>query len=209
MKMTNRWNRFNYRLWAPIYDATVGHFFSPGRKRAMGYAAPKPGERVLLVGIGTGSDLELLPEGVEAVGIDLSPEMLRRCQSRLPLPGREVILIEGDVRKLLTEEAAFEVVLFNLILSVIPDAQACLIENLRALKHGGRAVVFDQFIPFSGNISPARKFLNAFSTLFGTDITRKFEEINAASGWEVIYDEKSLLKGMYRIILLKKMDPTP
>lgn len=27
MKMINRWNRFFYRLWAPVYDATVGHFF--------------------------------------------------------------------------------------------------------------------------------------------------------------------------------------
>ncbi len=31
MKMTNRWNRIIYRLWAPVYDATVGRFFLPGR----------------------------------------------------------------------------------------------------------------------------------------------------------------------------------
>lgn len=35
MKMTNRWNRFIYRLWPPVYDMTVGHFFLPGRVRAL------------------------------------------------------------------------------------------------------------------------------------------------------------------------------
>ena len=35
MKMTNRWNRFIYRLWAPVYAATVNHMFMPGRRRAM------------------------------------------------------------------------------------------------------------------------------------------------------------------------------
>jgi len=35
VKMTNRWNQFIYRLWAPIYDVALGHFFMPGRKRAL------------------------------------------------------------------------------------------------------------------------------------------------------------------------------
>jgi phosphatidylethanolamine/phosphatidyl-N-methylethanolamine N-methyltransferase len=206
MKMTNRWNQFIYRIWAPVYDTLMGRFFYPGRKRAMESLGLKPGERVLLVGVGTGADLVLLPDGVEAVGIDLSPEMLARCQSRLPLLGRQVTLIQGDAQKLIAEESAFDAVIFNLILSVIPDPFACLRENLRSLKPSGRAVVFDKFIPYGGTISPGRRLLNGFSTLFGTDITRKFEEINAASGWEVVRDEPSLLNGMYRVIMLKKME---
>ncbi len=77
---------------------------------------------------------------------------------------------------------------------------------LRALKPGGRAVVFDKFLPFGGKITPGRRLLNVFSTLIGTDITRKFEEINANTGWEVIQDEPSRFNGMYRVILLKKID---
>ena len=204
MKMTNRWNRFIYRLWAPVYDIAMGRLFYPGRKRAMEYLGLKPGERVLLVGVGTGADLELLPEGVKAVGIDLSPEMLMRSRARLPLPGRDVTLIKGDAQQLLTEETAFDAVIFNLILSVIPDAVACLRENLRALKPDGRAVIFDKFLSYGGKVTPRRRFVNIFSTLIGTDITRKFEEINATTGWEVIRDEPSLLNGMYRVILLNK-----
>jgi ubiquinone/menaquinone biosynthesis C-methylase UbiE len=89
MKMTNRWNKFIYRLWAPIYDSTVGQLFLPGRKRALELLDLKAGERVLLLGCGTGADLPLLPEGIEAIGVDISPGMLAKARSRLPLPGAE------------------------------------------------------------------------------------------------------------------------
>jgi phosphatidylethanolamine/phosphatidyl-N-methylethanolamine N-methyltransferase len=204
--MTNRRNRFIYRLWAPVYDATVGRFFLPGRRRALAALDLQLGERLLLVGIGTGADLPLLPEGVKAVGVDISPEMLARTRCKLPLPGREVTLLQGDAQQLLVPEAAFDAAAFHLILSVIPDGAACLRENLRALKPGGRAVVFDKFLPFNAQITPGRQLLNALSTIIGTDITRKFDEINAGSGWEVVHDEPSLLRGMYRVIRLQKMD---
>lgn len=69
MRLTNRWNRFVYRLWSPIYDGLFDRFFAaPGRRRAMQVLALQPGERVLLVGVGTGADLPLLPAGIRAVG---------------------------------------------------------------------------------------------------------------------------------------------
>ena len=34
MRLTNRWNRFVYRLWSPIYDGLFDRFFAaPGRRR--------------------------------------------------------------------------------------------------------------------------------------------------------------------------------
>ena len=35
-------------------------------------------------------------------------------------------LIQGDAQEMLAEESAFDAVIFNLILSVIPDPVACL-----------------------------------------------------------------------------------
>lgn len=204
MKMTNRWNRFIYRLWAPVYDATVGRFFLPGRRRAIQVLDLQPGERLLLVGVGTGADLPLLPEGVEAVGVDLSPEMLARARSRLPLPGRAVTLLQGDAQKLLVDESAFDAAAFHLILSVIPDGAACLRENLRALRPGGRAVVFDKFLPDEGRPSFSRRLLNFFSTLLGTDITRRFGDLAAGAPCRVLSNEPSLAGGMYRVILLER-----
>jgi phosphatidylethanolamine/phosphatidyl-N-methylethanolamine N-methyltransferase len=206
MKMTNRWNRIIYRLWAPIYDAVMEGLFRPGRRRAMEILALRPGERVLLVGVGTGSDLLLLPPGVRAVGIDLSPEMLGRARAKLPLVGRDVDLIQGDAQQLLVEESSYDAVIFNLILSVIPDGSVCLHENLRALNRNGRAVVFDKFLPENGKLTFGRRLINVFSTLLGTDITRRFSDLIFKTGWKVITNEASILRGMYRVILLRRME---
>jgi ubiquinone/menaquinone biosynthesis C-methylase UbiE len=204
MKMTNRWNQFIYRLWAPIYDTTVGRLFLPGRKRAMTLLNLQPGERVLLVGCGTGADLPLLPQGVRAVGVDLSSDMLAKAHQKLPLPGLEVTLLRGDAQQLLVEPAAFDAVIFNLILSVIPDGVGCLRENLRALKPDGRAVVFDKFLPDDGQLTLGRRLLNLGSTLFGTDITRRFGDLADGAGIRVEQDEPSLLHGAYRVKLFTR-----
>ena len=204
MKMTNRWNQFIYRLWAPIYDATVGHFFLPGRKRAIELLNLQPGERVLLVGVGTGADLPLLPQGVQAIGVDISPDMLARARQKLPLPGRAVTLIQGDAHALPVAEKCYDAVILNLILSVVPDGHACLKYSLQALKPGGRVVVFDKFMPDKNKLSLGRKVVNWFSTLFGTDITRRFSDIRAGCPCKIIQDEPGLLRGTYRVLLLGK-----
>ena len=114
MKMSNRWNRFIYRLWAPIYDSTVDRLFLSGRTRAMELLDLQRGETVLLVGVGTGADLPLLPAGVDATGIDLSPEMLAKARLKLDQCPATVKLIQGDAQSLLVDEASFDVVILNL-----------------------------------------------------------------------------------------------
>ena len=205
MTMTNRWNQFIYRLWAPVYDATVNQIFVSGRKRALEVLALKPGEKVLLVGVGTGADIPLLSEGVEATGIDLSPEMLAKARLKLDQCAASVTLIEGDAQTLLVDEASFDAVILNLILSVIPDGNACLTSALRALKSGGRAVVFDKFLPEGRNPSIVRKFFNLFSTLLGTDINRRLSDLMRDCPCEVTHDEPSIAGGMYRVVMLKKI----
>jgi phosphatidylethanolamine/phosphatidyl-N-methylethanolamine N-methyltransferase len=205
MKLTNRWNQFIYRLWAPIYDSTVNHVFMPGRKRALELVALRSGERVLIVGVGTGADFPLLPQGVDATGIDLSPDMLVKARLKLDRYPVSVKLIQGDAQTLLVDEAAFDAVILNLILTVIPDGNACLRSALRALKPAGRAVIFDKFLPEGKAVSPVRKFFNFFSTILGTDINRRLSDLTKDCPCVITHDEPSIWGGMYRVILLKKL----
>lgn len=205
MKLTNRWNRFIYRLWSPVYDGLFDRFFAaPGRRRAMAVLDLKPGERVLVVGIGTGADLPLLPEGVQAVGVDLSPEMLARARAKLPLAGRDITLLQADAQLLPVRQAAFDAAVLNLILSVVPNGARCWQETLRALHPGGRVIIFDKFLPDHGQLTPGRRLLNLITMLFGTDITRRLGEMVAGSEHVMTRDEPSLLSGTYRIIEITK-----
>ncbi len=205
MRMTNHWNQFIYRLWAPIYDPTVNQIFMQGRRRAMQILDLKSGERVLIPGIGTGADLPLLPAGVEVTGIDLTPEMLAKARLKLDRCAASVKLIEGDAQALLVEPLSFDAVILNLILSVIPDGNACLQSALRALKPDGRVVIFDKFLPDGESVSFGRRFMNFFSTRFGTDINRRLCDLMKDCPCVVTHDEPSILGGMYRVILLKKV----
>lgn len=205
MKLTNRRNRLIYRLWSPVYDRLFDRFFAaPGRRRAMQVLDLRPGERVLLVGVGTGADLPFLPPGACAAGVDLSPEMLARARAKLPLLGREVTLIQGDAQSLPVDLEGFDAAVLHLVLSVVPDGAACFREALRTLRPGGRAVIFDKFAPDGGRVTLGRRLVNGVTTLFGTDVTRRFGDIVAAGRCTVVHDEPSLLRGAYRVILVRK-----
>jgi len=100
MPLTNRWNQFIYRLWAPVYDRAFTRLFAAGRRQAIGALAAQPGDRLLLSGIGTGADLPLLPAGLQVVGLDLSPAMLARARARRDRVNGDVLLIQGDAQAL-------------------------------------------------------------------------------------------------------------
>ncbi len=219
MKLTNNWNKFIYRLWSPLYDPLFDRFLvSAARKKSMETLGLRRGERVLIPGVGTGVDFPLLPEGVRVLGIDLSPDMLKQARRKLPLPGREIELREGDVQIRQAEPGSFDAAILHLILSVAPDGAACFRETLRAVRPGGRIIIFDKFRPEDGKLTAGRRLFNVFSTLIGTDVTRRLSDLIPASptsrgqargqaagtSIRIVHDKPSLLGGAYRIILVEK-----
>ena len=203
--MTNRWNRIIYAFWAPIYDRLVNLApFGIARRRAIEALELKPGEKVLLIGVGTGADLPLLPEGVEIAGIDLSEAMLSRARRTARRLGQVADLRQGDARSLPFADRQFDAVILTLILSVVPEPRRCLAEALRVLRPSGHVAVFDKFLP-DGKRRPSflRRVLNILTQVFGTDINRRFEEIAGAQKCEVVSDEPSTFSSSYRIMLLR------
>jgi arsenite methyltransferase len=106
----------------------------------------QPGERILDVGCGPGFYVaELLDEvGAEGsvVGVDGSAAMLavaaHRCDGRA-----NVALHEADVLSLPVESASFDGALCVQVLEYVQDVEAALAEMHRALRPGGRLVVWD------------------------------------------------------------------
>lgn len=81
------WNRIRYTFWAPWYDALVAAAdFGQARQRSIQGLGLQPGARVLLVGAGTGLDLEYLPGDVSITAVDITPAMLERCRRRAARP---------------------------------------------------------------------------------------------------------------------------
>ena len=108
--------------------------------------AAAPGERILDVGCGPGFFCAELQKEVgsagSVVGIDSSPAMLalaaRRCEGR-----ENVTFHEADATSLPVEDASFDGVVCVQVLEYVTDILAGLSELYRALRPGGRVVVWD------------------------------------------------------------------
>jgi arsenite methyltransferase len=108
--------------------------------------AAKPGECILDVGCGPGFFVtELLDEvGADGVivGIDASPQMLavaaRRCEGR-----PNVRFDQADATSLPVDDASFDAALSVQVLEYVPDIPAALAELHRAVRPGGRVVIWD------------------------------------------------------------------
>jgi len=204
MERTNTGNRRAYRMWAPIYDRLVARVSRPGRTRSLALAALRPGERVVIVGVGTGLDLPLLPAGVRAVGVDLSAAMLARARTKLAAAAADVVLVRGDALALPLADASCDAAILHLILSVVPDAAACVREAVRVVRPGGRLAVYDKFLPDHVRPGRRRRLVNVAVSWLGSDANRRLGDMIAGQPCTVEHDEPAALGGTYRVVHLSR-----
>ncbi|MDN0081246.1 methyltransferase domain-containing protein [Crenobacter sp. SG2305] len=201
--LVSQFNRLRYNFYAPFYDRLAG-VFAGQRRRAINLLEPLPDERILIVGAGTGLDLDFLMPCRRLTAIDISPGMLAKLQQRARSLGLAVEARVMDGEKLAFVDGEFDAVVLHLVLAVIPDPVACLREVERVLKPGGRVVVFDKFLPDAGHASLLRRSVNLMTRLIATDINRQLGEIVAATGLTKTHDEPAGFGGFFRIALLRK-----
>ena len=200
---TNRWNKIRYTVFTPIYDL-VGNVFNNYRKLSIEQLELKTGDNVLLVGGGTGLDLQFLPATVNIITTDITPSMVTRMNSAIKefkLNGEAIVM---DGQQLEFENATFDNIILHLILAVIPDPIACIKEVERVLKPGGRITIYDKFIPDEHKLSFMRKFGNLFTNLIATDITRRLSDILQHSNLKLTRTINGGFKGFFKIYVLEK-----
>jgi phosphatidylethanolamine/phosphatidyl-N-methylethanolamine N-methyltransferase len=137
-----------YGRWAPIYDLIFDLPFHPGRSAAARAAAAAAGAAgdVLVVGVGTGLELGLLPKRLQVTGIDLSARMLAIARERVARKGlRQVKLQVMDAAALDFPAGRFDVALAPYVMSVVPSPARALDEMWRVLKPGGEIVIVNHF----------------------------------------------------------------
>lgn len=135
---------YNQRFWVQAPHPFIT------RERLLSMLQPRPGERVLEIGPGTGYytlDVAraLRPDGALDI-FDLQQEMLAHTTRRVVAAGLiNVAPQQGDARELPYEDATFDAVFLVTVLGEIPDRAAALREIHRVLKSDGRLVVGELF----------------------------------------------------------------
>jgi arsenite methyltransferase len=109
------------------------------------------GEAVLDIGCGAGVDtfvaaMMVGPNG-NAVGIDLTPEMLHRARANLQKTSLgNVNFQEGSAEELPFPDGTFDVVISNGVFNLVLDKPKALSEIFRILKLKGRLMMADQIL---------------------------------------------------------------
>jgi phosphatidylethanolamine/phosphatidyl-N-methylethanolamine N-methyltransferase len=197
------WNRLRYTIWAPAYDVIArAAGFDSARRLSIDRLQLAPGDRVLVVGAGTGLDLDFLPSTVSVTAIDVTPAMLRQLERRAAATGRQVTARIMDARQLAFPDSSFDAVVMHLILAVMPEPERGVREAVRVLKPGGRIAVFDKFLGDGDRPSLKRRLLNAVAKPLFSDLNRRLGPLIATTRLVVERDEPVAFGGTYRVVTL-------
>lgn len=158
-RLSRRW------AWSVLSFAGFQGWESAIRRRTVERLELKPGDAVLDVGCGRGSNFSLLERAVgpqgRIVGVDYSSDMLRGAQE---LVGRRrwsnVEVVRADAAEM-SYAGEFDAALCTVSMSVIPRWREALSRMVAAVKPGGRVVVMD------GRLGTGiRRLGNSYARLF-------------------------------------------
>ena len=97
------------------------------------------------LGTGTGRMLEMFaPLADEAIGIDLSREMLSFARANLGQAGLDHVQVrQGEISRLTLPDASADLITLHQVLHFVADPAKAIAEAVRLLRPGGRLVVAD------------------------------------------------------------------
>ncbi len=124
------------QAWNPAHYDHAGAFVPKLGADLIALLAPRPGERVLDLGCGTGDlTAQLATSGARPLGLDASTEMVNAAAHKHP--GLTFVVGDGQALDYVEE---FDAVFSNATLHWMPRAEDVALGVARALRHGGRFV---------------------------------------------------------------------
>jgi phosphatidylethanolamine/phosphatidyl-N-methylethanolamine N-methyltransferase len=222
---SSRWRRFTdsfqqgcYQVLARTCYDRIARSFDPGRERAYELMNIQPEDNLLIIGIGSGLDLDYLPDNTNLEtlrGLDYSSEMISKCRQRAEDLGiSSSNMLQGDAQRLPFEEGQFNKIYFPLSLGSIPDPSLALHEAEKVLTPGGKIIVYEKVLDDDEEPSYGRQALNFFTQCIFTNINRRLSDMMKNTQLQVTHYEAldGILTGpitrriesQYKIAVLEK-----
>ena len=138
-----------YARWSETYDAQANPLIVVEEPIVLDLIGDVAGKDVLDAACGTGRyAIQLARAGARVCGIDASEDMLARAKAKSDECGLKIDLQAGDLTRLPSADAAFDLAVCALALCHVPDLGEPVSELARVLRPGGRLIISD-FHPYA------------------------------------------------------------
>ena len=183
--------RYNRNAWFFDFQHSIfGRMMDDGKKKLIATAKG----RVLEIGVGTGSSLALYPEGVELVGVDISPNMLARAEAKSDSFQGQLTLQVGDVQNLDFPDDSFDMVITSCVFCSVTDPIKGFQEVNRVLKPDGIGLHLEHVKSKMPIIGTLMDILNPIVVrMMGANINRDTAENIRKSGLRTVEEKDQWL----------------
>ena len=180
------------------------------------FTEAKKGDKILDICCGTGNQLFYFAKlGVETVGIDINPKMIKIAEKRkYKLGVKNVSFLVGDAAKLPFEENSFDLALISLALHEIDEnlRDKIISEMKQVVKENGSLIFIDLNSPLPKN--PQSLFIKIVEYLMGKS---RFKSYLENGGLPALLEKNKLklekrdylMSGLIEIIKVKNNQNSP
>lgn len=136
----------SYKRVSSFYDYTFGQVFRPGQRKLVSMMNCSDNDKVLEIGIGTGTSFKYYPPETFVTGIDISPDMLEKAKKNiknLNLSKKNVLMMNGEQLKF--KDDSFDKVVGMYVVSVTQNPDLLIREMKRVCKPNGDIYLVNHF----------------------------------------------------------------
>jgi phosphatidylethanolamine/phosphatidyl-N-methylethanolamine N-methyltransferase len=202
-----------YARWAPVYDKVCGPIFETGRRTATS-AALQVGGRILEVGVGTGLSFGDYDSSTEIVGIDLCEPMVAKARQRMAsglYPHVKDVLVM-DAHELAFEDASFDCVVAQFVITLVADPERVLSECARVLRPGGEIILVNHLYSERGMLAAIERWAARPTRVLGLRPEFPFARLlawaQAHGGVELVERRRIKPLGAYTLVRFRRVAAT-
>jgi ubiquinone/menaquinone biosynthesis C-methylase UbiE len=194
-----------YDRMAPLYDWLEAPMEAMGGRARRRRVIERAQGLTLEVGVGTGRNLPLYPQGVQLTAVDISARMLVRARHRGKTLGRTVEYVRAAAEALPFRDGTFATATATCVFCSVEHPIRGLEEVSRVVRPDGTVLLLEHVRPTNPVLAKIFDWLSPLTRrIFGPEINRRTEENVVAAGLAISHVRRN---GIWREIVARLQSP--